>query len=1256
MQLSSRSVSLVVLRATAVAVLLVAGTRLIPGCSNNPGETAVGKTPGGSPGTSSCSHPAPGCGCSAAGQTAPCGNVEIKSGTSVVCSEGTTTCDGSKWGTCEGNITVTTSSISGGSLRLLSLGASAQCGEGGVPSDPCDPYCNGFPGTPGGFDASPLSAGEGGLTIATPPGTCMCNEPAQPAQLAGAITVSGLPAACTGSNDAGVGTDNCNEDYECVNGTCTPYIAAGVNKACSSGPDYTLGLGCNNGTGWDLTLCNRGYVTSPGVGSLYIAIGNGTPTPAPDPGTCPWPTGPALPQGAAGENGQCIINLATTSIGAGACININVPTQCTELDGVTPLAALNAQHHWAMVNPPASILAASTPIPECDSCNNYTGLEKSEIGANSQCVNTICGTTCGGGSDAGVDGGSGCHTYVTGTVYDPGANVPLPGIAIYQPSVALTPFVPGVACDTCTSLLPAAADIVSSTASAVDGTFALEVNGTTGVPVVFQTGRWRREIMIGTDTPALTACAQNNITVSSACTWPGTDCVTRLPQTHVEGDIPLTAIAMGSAEPFECSIAQFMGGTQEMGVGGAYRIQLYRDNGEGQAEEIGAVVRSGTTAAVNTPATATGNGWITKTKAGAVLTVVGLSNLNASGKRVSVNNPTPPVQTVTGMSGLAAGFTGGYLTLWGGNHGGNNGNFTPDTYVNSSSMTISNAAGATDTNNGRSAFKWSAVGPTGVLNAAYVGGTLKLSNGGSGGNNGTWTILSVPSSSSLTVTDAGGVAPDTNNGQATLTWTAKQLGVFQITGLTGMAAGDVGNTITFSGAATGANNGPFTIVSVVNATTITITNGGAQTDANNGAIHWVETTPASVVAVPPDSSLWPVATLNDYTQVILPCDGGSGDIVNLGAPSTTNAWAFQNLGGKMFMNHYDAKSLVVAGASPFTTTATWEGGGIGGALGQAMTGRVAPSGSPNGGQTQFETWLTNQGAYNGEPSVCTNVAETTGLCTPQPVDSETNVPSAVDGFEWLRGSEDFLHHDNWGGDPTGNYNLIYSFDTNATGAVPTLGPDGGAGTGCGRTIVSSMHVNLNRGGCYSGGCTFPNSCNLGTALTPNEAAFEYLFFELSSCSVGGAPIINSAPPPPPAPPMLMPTTVELTYEATCPAGTGPVWGFFQWQATIPMGTNITFQAQTAPDNAGMPGTYGPIVPIGQATTTTAGWTEDACAVQGHLQDLAVYGNNAACTGSTPASAQASEEWLQLSITFNPAGTFAPVLSQWDQLYDCVPNQ
>ena len=60
-----------------------------------------------------------------------------------------------------------------------------------------------------------------------------------------------------------------------------------------------------------------------------------------------------------------------------------------------------------------------------------------------------------------------------------------------------------------------------------------------------------------------------------------------------------------------------------------------------------------------------------------------------------------------------------------------------------------------------------------------------------------------------------------------------------ITGLTGMYPALVGQQITFSGAASGTNNGTFTISAFINATSVMISNVGAVApDANNGAISW----------------------------------------------------------------------------------------------------------------------------------------------------------------------------------------------------------------------------------------------------------------------------------------------------------------------------------------------------------------------------------------------------------------------------------
>ena len=74
--------------------------------------------------------------------------------------------------------------------------------------------------------------------------------------------------------------------------------------------------------------------------------------------------------------------------------------------------------------------------------------------------------------------------------------------------------------------------------------------------------------------------------------------------------------------------------------------------------------------------------------------------------------------------------------------------------------------------------------------------------------------------------------------------TTVSLGIATFTGGTGFTANSVGNFITITGAASGANNGTFLIVTFASATSVTYANASAvASDANNGAIVWTERTP-----------------------------------------------------------------------------------------------------------------------------------------------------------------------------------------------------------------------------------------------------------------------------------------------------------------------------------------------------------------------------------------------------------------------------
>ena len=167
-------------------------------------------------------------------------------------------------------------------------------------------------------------------------------------------------------------------------------------------------------------------------------------------------------------------------------------------------------------------------------------------------------------------------TTISGTVYDPrtlaNGGLPLPGVLVYATTGTPAALTPGVQCLTSTSSAPSGAGIVSYTNTAVDGTFTL-----TNVPenatytVVIQAGKWRR---------------QYTETVAAA---PLTGIELDMPSTHLQGDIPLIAIATGSADGLEC-VFRDMGiadteFTDDKGVvnpGG--RIHLYKGSGSAGAD------------------------------------------------------------------------------------------------------------------------------------------------------------------------------------------------------------------------------------------------------------------------------------------------------------------------------------------------------------------------------------------------------------------------------------------------------------------------------------------------------------------------------------------------------------------------------------------------------------------------------------------------------------------------------------------------
>jgi hypothetical protein len=192
------------------------------------------------------------------------------------------------------------------------------------------------------------------------------------------------------------------------------------------------------------------------------------------------------------------------------------------------------------------------------------------------------GSGASGGSSAEggttVDGGppcSGCkvdpciaqgmpQTTITGTVFNPGGTLPLYDVYVYIPNSQPAPIDPGnPACTPCEA--PASGDPILGVLTDEQGNFSLsQATGGTGygvpsgadIPLVIQTGKWRKQITLS----SVTACGTTAAAPGDA-TATGTAKLLRLPANSSEGDMPLIAFTSG-CDPAECFLLNTVGISQ----------------------------------------------------------------------------------------------------------------------------------------------------------------------------------------------------------------------------------------------------------------------------------------------------------------------------------------------------------------------------------------------------------------------------------------------------------------------------------------------------------------------------------------------------------------------------------------------------------------------------------------------------------------------------------------------------------------------
>ena len=366
------------------------------------------------------------------------------------------------------------------------------------------------------------------------------------------------PTTCTALGaTCGPVADGCGGLLDCgascpVNTSCggggTPSVCG---TSCVPATCASLGYNCgSNGDGCGGTLncgtCSNGDTCG----------GGGSPSKCGNTSVCTPTTCTALGYncGAAGDGCGNTLSCGTCS-GTNVCGGGGVPSQCG---------------HAACVPKTCASVGSATCGPIGDGCGGIV-----------QCGGCSEPKTCGGSVPGQCSIPTSCTnlclqqqactpstvtTTISGYVYAPNGTDPLPNILVFVPNAPVQPFAPGVACEQCKDSVSGSPLV--STATDTSGHFVLkDVPVGTNIPLVMQTGRWRRQVVI----PMVTACQDNPQTDKN---------VMRLPRNQSEGDIPHMAFVTGRVDALECVMRRIgLDDAEFTGATGAGRVHLFKGDG-----------------------------------------------------------------------------------------------------------------------------------------------------------------------------------------------------------------------------------------------------------------------------------------------------------------------------------------------------------------------------------------------------------------------------------------------------------------------------------------------------------------------------------------------------------------------------------------------------------------------------------------------------------------------------------------------------